>query len=542
MTLALTASVVAALLFSAVVTVVLRWRFHPRRTETFALRFDTAASRARDGWKHFWQRDPFVQAHLGRKGASFATYAVPGGTHIALHFAPSDFLQHTLVLGATGTGKSSLLEAIALTHLRAKRPFALIDLHGDLFSRVAAWSLVEKPERLVLIDFTKPDLLPGWNPLLPMEGVDVGRQVDLLVGVLKRLYADEEAASWAWGVKVHELTRYALRACIESAAPMSLVDLPSFFLIPAVRDRVLATASEATRAYFGKRYGAQEQQYVSAVLNKLEPFLGSVAVQRFLGTPTSTINLFRAIERGDTVIVNLAKGYLGPTADVMGRLLVNILQMATLRREGVAPDARMPYALLLDEAHVLAGAESGLEDFLVAARKYRVFVTLAAQGLSLFPSRARPHLLGNTGRQFLFRLPFSESRTLAPDILEPLGNVWREQVRPHDTIDDPLLTPSEEIAWRTRELASLPIGACYWYSKDRPYKARRIRILKPLDPPFTPARLRVAIDSAMATQKGLQSEATPEVDIENALTKAIAERSARRNEAAGIPNEHVDAA
>lgn len=529
MTLALIASIASALLFGAAMTAVLRRRFGPASSETIELRFDTAATRARDGWKRFWKRDPFVQAHLARTGTSFATYAVPGGTDIALHFAPSDFQHHTLVLGATGTGKSSLLEAFALTHLRAKRPFALIDLHGDLFTRVAAWSLVEKPERLVLIDFTKPDLLPGWNPLLPMEGVDVGRQVDLLVGVLKRLYADEEAASWAWGVKVHELTRYALRACIESAAPMSLVDLPSFFLIPAVRDRVLATASEATRTYFEKRYGAQEQQYVSAVLNKLEPFLGSVAVQRFLGTPTSTINLFRAIERGETVIINLAKGYLGPTADVMGRLLVNIFQMATLRRERIAPESRTPYALLLDEAHVLAGAESGLEDFLVAARKYKVFVTLAAQGLSLFPARARPHLLGNSGRQFFFRLPFSESRSLAPDILEPLGTVWREQVRPNDKIDDPLLTSSEEIAWRTRELASLPIGACYWYAKDRPYKGRRIRILKPIDPPFTPAKLRTTIDAAMARQKkGNAAVVEAEHEVQTAFKQAIADRSARR--------------
>src|SRR5207253_376474 len=99
-------------------------------------------------------------------------------------------------------------------------------------------------------------------------------------------------------------TRYALRACIESASPMSLADLASFFLIPAVRIGVIATASPQTRAYFTSRFGPREQMYVSAVLNKLEPFLGSVAVQRFLGQPTSSFDLLGAIDRGDTVIVN----------------------------------------------------------------------------------------------------------------------------------------------------------------------------------------------------------------------------------------------
>ena len=500
-----------------------------------SLTFDTTPARARQGWSAFWARDPFVQAQMQRQGIAFGTYAVPGRADaIATHIAPSDMQQHTLILGATGSGKSSLLETLALYHLRHKQGFALIDLHGDLFTRVAAWALVTKPAHLVLLDFTRPELLPGWNPLMAIDGVDVGRQVDLLVGVLKRLYAGEDAASWAWGVKVEELMRYALRACIEAhiagGVVHSLADLPRFFLVPEIRQGIVKHASPSTRAYFATRFGAREEMYVSAVLNKLEPFLGSLAVQRFLGQPESTFDLFGAIDRGDTVIVNLAKGYLGPTADVMGRLLVNALQSAALRRERLPPEKRRPYALLLDEAHVLAAAGSGLEDFLVAARKYKVFVTLAAQGLSLFPPNFRPHLLGNTARQFFFRLPHSEARMLARDIFEPLGSVRREQTRPNDSIDDPLLTPAEEIAWRTRELSSLPVGACYWYLKDRPYKARRIRVSPPLPLPFTPARLQRELDTAMARTKGIAVPPIADEETPSPFAKMIAQRSARREE------------
>jgi len=521
----------------AVVFVRLRKRLAIR--EMMPLTFDTTPARTRQGWSAFWARDPFVQAQLQRQGIAFGTYQVPGREEaIATHIAPTDMSQHTLILGATGSGKSSLLETLALYHLRHKQGFALIDLHGDLFTRVAAWAIARKPARLVLLDFTRPELLPGWNPLMEIEGVDVGRQVDLLVGVLKRLYAGEDAASWAWGVKVEELMRYALRACIEAhiagGVVHSLADLPRFFLVPETRQAIVKHASPSTRAYFTTRFGAREEMYVSAVLNKLEPFLGSLAVQRFLGQPTSTFDLFGAIDRGDTVIVNLAKGYLGPTADVMGRLLVNALQAAALRRERLSPEKRRPYALLLDEAHVLAAAGSGLEDFLVAARKYKVFVTLAAQGLSLFPPNFRAHLLGNTARQFFFRLPHSEARMLARDIFEPLGSIWREQTRPNESIDDPLLTPAEELAWRTRELASLPVGACYWYLKDRPYKARRIRVSPPLPLPFTSARLQREIDAAMARAKGIASEPVIDDQVPSAFTMAIAQRTARRNKAAGI--------
>ncbi len=340
-----------ALVLAAATTAFLIWYRMPK---SFTLTFDTAATRARQGWAEFWSGDPFIKAQRERRGMAFGTYAIPGGGVVATHIAAADRLQHTLILGATGSGKSSLLEVFARYHLRERDPFTLVDLHGDLFTRVATWALHAHAPRLVLLDFTRPETLPGWNPLERMEGVDVGRQVDLIVGVLKHLYAGEKAASWAWGVKVEELMRYGLRACIESRSRLSIADLPEFYLIPRIRRRVLKTASMPTQQYFRKRFGAREEMYVSAVLNKLEPFLGSIAVQRFLGQQRSTVDLFAAIDRGDTILVNLAAGYLGPSAAVMGRLLMNVLRTAALQRERIAPELRKPYALLLDEAHVLA--------------------------------------------------------------------------------------------------------------------------------------------------------------------------------------------
>src|SRR5205823_12192985 len=89
----------------AVVFVLLRKRLAIR--ETMSLTFDTTPARARQGWSAFWARDPFVQAQLQRQGIAFGTYAVPGRAEaIATHIAPTDVSQHTLILGATGSGKS----------------------------------------------------------------------------------------------------------------------------------------------------------------------------------------------------------------------------------------------------------------------------------------------------------------------------------------------------------------------------------------------------------------------------------------------------
>ena len=439
-------------------------------------------SRARD---FFLARDRFLHAMLKRAGTGtpFAQYRAPDGSMVPCPLIGDDFRQHSLVLGATGSGKSSLLEAMSRTLLSLGRGFVLIDPHGDLASRVERWVQLSRGLKLVRLDFTHPQTLPSWNPLARMDGVEPGRQVDLLVSVLKRLYSGEKAASWAWGVKIEEIVRVSLRGLIESARQVTLLDLERLLTDEEFRLDVLESAGPEVQGYFRDRFGAREEMYVSAVVNKLSPLLGSPAVRAFLGRPETTFDLLGSIDRPVAVVVNLARGSLGAAADVLGRLLTNSLLLASLRRERLVPEIRRPVTLLVDEAHSFAGEESGLADLLVVGRKYRVSLVLAAQGLSLFPPRLRTLLTGNTGRQSFFRLPYAEARLLGPDILEPLGNIPRERVRPYDLLTDPLLTPEEEIGRRIHDLADLPRGACYWALRGTRFKARRVQVLRPKTPP-----------------------------------------------------------
>ncbi len=446
------------------------------------LAFETRHSRSRFAMQDFYRsRDLFLHEQLRRSnnGLPFALYKAPDGSKIDCWLTPVDLRQHSLVIGATGSGKSTLLEAIARSCFMRHQGLALIDLHGDLFRRTAAWASYHRVRGLALLDFTRPETISGWNPLARIPGVDVGRHVGLIIDVLKRLYSAENAASWAWGVKVHELAQHALAACIESRYQSTLLDVPRFFASPHLRREILATASAESQSYFKTRFGLREEMYVSAFLNKIEPFLSSPSVASFFGQATSSVDPFRIVEEGGTLLINLAKGYLGPAAEILGRLLMNVLQLAALSREKVRADRRVPFSIIVDEAHSVAARESGLEDLLTAARKYKVFLTLAAQSLSLFPPQFRPHLLGNTSRQFFFRMPYVEARLLAHDLFEPLGTFRREAIRPYDSLDDPLLTPAEEIAARTKELANLPVGACYWLLKGRRFKGRRIQVKRP---------------------------------------------------------------
>src|SRR6266481_7867503 len=49
-----------------------------------------------------------------------------------------DRFSHLYIIGKTGTGKSTLIETMALQDLERGNGFALIDPHGDLVARIAA--------------------------------------------------------------------------------------------------------------------------------------------------------------------------------------------------------------------------------------------------------------------------------------------------------------------------------------------------------------------------------------------------------------------
>src|SRR6202795_2892838 len=76
-----------------------------------------------------------------------------------------DRFSHIYVIGKTGTGKSTLLETMALQDLARGNGFALIDPHGDLVERVAA--CIPQSRQSDLIYFDTPDAAQpyGYNPL-----------------------------------------------------------------------------------------------------------------------------------------------------------------------------------------------------------------------------------------------------------------------------------------------------------------------------------------------------------------------------------------
>ena len=77
----------------------------------------------------------------------------------------ADRLFHTYAIGKTGTGKTTLLETIALQDMVRGCGVTVIDPHGDLAERLVAQIPPWRERDLIYLNAPDPTQLFGYNPL-----------------------------------------------------------------------------------------------------------------------------------------------------------------------------------------------------------------------------------------------------------------------------------------------------------------------------------------------------------------------------------------
>src|SRR5260370_7375718 len=101
-----------------------------------------------------------------------------------------DRFSHLYVIGKTGTGKSTLLEMMALQDLERGNGFALIDPHGDLVARIAARIPTSQRDRVIYLNTTDPAQPYGYNPLRHVAEDRIALPASGMMAVFKQIVPD----------------------------------------------------------------------------------------------------------------------------------------------------------------------------------------------------------------------------------------------------------------------------------------------------------------------------------------------------------------
>ncbi len=325
----------------------------------------------------------------------------------------ADRLSHIYLLGKTGVGKSTLIEALARQDLEGGRGFCVIDPHGDLAERMRdAAAVAGRPFNY--LDAAAPNQPYGYNPLRRVRDEKIPLAVSGLLDAMKKLWMD------AWGVRMEHVLRNSLYALIERDGSV-LPDILRLFADKRYRHEVVrGIRNDVVRRFwldeFEKYPDRQRAEVVAPIQNKLGGLLTDPRLYRALVAPEIPISFRSLMDAGGVLIVNLAKGRLGEdSANILGSMMVATIGLAALSRAEAPIADRRTFFLYVDEFQTFTTL--AFANMMPDMRKVSLGLILAHQYLHQLDDDVRHSVLGNAGTLISFRLGPEDASVISRELM-----------------------------------------------------------------------------------------------------------------------------
>ena len=282
--------------------------------------------------------------------------------------------RHTYLVGASGTGKSTLLLNLIIQDIQQGQGVGVLDPHGDLIDQILGYIPEKRHKDVILFDPSDAEHPIGFNILSAHSELEKTLLSSDLGDVFRRL-------STSWGDQMTSVLANAILALLESEQGGTLLDLRRFLVEKDFRSSFLETVQDDEVIYYWrKEFPLLSGRPQAPLLTRLDTFLRSKLIRNMVCQKENRLD-FKAIQdHGKIFLAKLAQGAIGEeNSYLLGTLLVSkIHQMATARQE-MAESERRPFYLYIDEfQNFLTPSMAGI---LSGARKYHLALTLAHQEL-----------------------------------------------------------------------------------------------------------------------------------------------------------------
>jgi hypothetical protein len=342
-------------------------------------------------------------------------YNVYRGVKKELRLSTNDRRRHSYIIGQTGTGKSKLLENLALQDMLDGKGFAFIDPHGD--SAEALLGMVPKERVEDVIYFNPADM---DNPLgLNLFEFDTPDQRDFLVqeaiAMLYRLY--DPGHTGIIGPRYEHWFRNAALTIMSDPAGSTFIDIPQVFNDnDFAKEKIKHLKDQTVLDFWNKEMAQTSDYHKSEVLgwfvSKFGAFLSNEMMRNIIGQTKSGFDLRDIMDNKKILLVNLSKGRTGElNSQLLGMIFVMKFQAAAMGRADIPEDKRVDFALYVDEFQNFA--TDSFENILSEARKYRLNLILANQFVSQLTDKIREAIIGNVGTIISGRIGTTDAELMA---------------------------------------------------------------------------------------------------------------------------------
>lgn len=328
-----------------------------------------------------------------------------------LSISPQDSLEHTHLIGPTGSGKSTAMLHLILADIKAGRSVLILDPKADLVNDVLARIPKERTADVVVIDPSDPCPC-GFNPLAFKDYGNKALIADAILSVLKEIWSD------SWGVRIADILNAALLTLVE-VEDATLLWLPPLLTDDCFRRKITAQVKDkvALKPFwlqFDAQKDAERRQQTDPVLNKLRQFLLRPGLRNVLGQAKPKFSLTDLFYKRQIVLVPLNKGLVGgETAKLLGSLIVGLTWTLALSRANIPAEKRHIVEIYIDELQDYLSLPTDLSDALAQARGLGVGLTLAHQYRDQLPVNIRSGIDTNARNKIVFGLGSRDARDMA---------------------------------------------------------------------------------------------------------------------------------
>lgn len=341
-----------------------------------------------------------------------------GGTITNIGLTQEERRRHMYILGATGTGKSTLLLSMINQDMKHGKGLCVIDPHGDLIEKILPLIPLERMSDVI---YFNPDDIRYPIGINLLELTSTGTEEEKLrekefitesiISLFHKLYPDRYS-----GPRMEYILRNTIHTAFTTPHP-TIFTIYKLLVNTPYRSRVTADLMDENlhdfwKYEFAKAGDYQKVKMISPITNKIGRFLFSAPAKRILEQQKSRIDFDDILDSGKIFLCNLSKGKIGEdNSEVFGILLLTKIQLAALKRARRPMEDRKDFYLYVDEFQNFA--TPSFAQILSEARKYRLNAILAHQTTSQLEDRSLVHVtLANTGTIICFRTANPEDERL----------------------------------------------------------------------------------------------------------------------------------
>lgn len=316
--------------------------------------------------------------------------------------------RHMHVVGATGTGKSTLLLNLIAQDMKNGDGFALLDPHGDLVESVLCHVPENRFEDVIIIDPSDGEYPVGFNVLSAKSEIEKTVLSSDLVAIFKRF-------ATSWGDQMTTVLGNAATVFAESRTGGTLMDLRRFLVEKEFRDKFLETVGDLDLRYFwNKEFPLLHGRPEASILTRLDIFLRPKILRNIVNQKEGLD--FGEIANGKKILlVKLSQGLIGEeNSYLLGALVVSKIHQAIMARQALSQESRDNFYFYIDEFQNFI--TPSLATVLTGARKYHLGLTLAHQNLRQLYERDKAvadSVISNAGTRICFRLGDADAEKLS---------------------------------------------------------------------------------------------------------------------------------